>query len=162
MSAGCCQGPHDDNRGNDARHRTLLWVVLAINAAMFLLEIALEFASRSVALRADALDFPGDAANYGLRLSVAGLALRYRARAALVKGISMGLFGTWIAGSAIRHFAQGTVPEPVTLGVVGGAALIANALSFALLSSMIMGMPAVQGFWIVARAVKRELPGAGA
>ena len=59
------------------------------------------------------------------------LALRYRARPALVKGISMGLFGTWILGSVIWHFAHGTVPEPATMGAVGGLALIANALSSA-------------------------------
>jgi hypothetical protein len=39
--------------------------------------------------------FFGDAANYGISLFVVGMALRYRAMAALTKGGTMGLFGLW-------------------------------------------------------------------
>jgi len=42
-------------------------------------------------LRADALDFLGDAANHGLALAVVGLALHWRAKAALLKGSVMGI-----------------------------------------------------------------------
>jgi hypothetical protein len=47
---------------------------------------------------ADALDFLGDAGNYAISLLVVGMALRYRATAALAKGGTMALFGLWVLG----------------------------------------------------------------
>ena len=95
---------------------------------MFVAELLLGFAAGSVSLQADALDFLGDAANYGISLLVTGLALHYRARATLVKGVTMGGFGLWILGSAFWHSAHGTLPSAMTMGQVGVAALLANAL----------------------------------
>ena len=151
MSARCCHSSRNDEHRSDARYRTVLWIVLAINASMFLLELTLGFTARSVALRADALDFLGDAANYGLSLWVAGLALHHRARAALVKAISMGLFGVWILGSSVWHFVHGTVPEASTMGMVGAAALFANALVFALLWMYRSGDSNMQSVWMCSR-----------
>jgi Co/Zn/Cd efflux system component len=85
MSASCCNDPH---RGNPS-YRRVLWSVLAINAAMFLVEIGAGLAAGSASLQADALDFLGDAANYAISLFVVGMALRYRAIAALLKGSTM-------------------------------------------------------------------------
>ena len=80
MSANCCGHDHhhhaDPHRGN-AGYRRVLWAVLAINAAMFLVEIAAGVAAGSASLQADALDFFGDAANYAISLFVVGMALRY-------------------------------------------------------------------------------------
>jgi Co/Zn/Cd efflux system component len=100
MSGRCCQTRNPGPNANNSTYTKVLWTVLAINAAMFLSEVVVGFAARSVSLQADALDFFGDAANYGISLSVAGLSLNQRARAALLKGISMGGFGLWIVGSA--------------------------------------------------------------
>lgn len=87
MSAHCCHQPKETTRNQqDSRFRRVLWIALAINAGMFLFEVAAGLAAGSVSLQADALDFLGDAANYGLSLFVVGLALRYRALAALAKG----------------------------------------------------------------------------
>ena len=61
--------PH---RGNTA-YRRVLWAVLAINAAMFLIEIGAGVAAGSASLQADALDFFGDAANYAISLLVVGI-----------------------------------------------------------------------------------------
>ena len=84
MSADCCGQCHvpDPHRGNQA-YRRVLWAVLAINAVMFLVEIGAGVAAGSASLQADALDFLGDAANYVISLLVVGMALRYRATAAL-------------------------------------------------------------------------------
>src|ERR1700747_545095 len=98
MSADCCGHDHhhiDPHRG-DAKYRRVLWVVLTINAAMFLVEIGAGVAAGSASLQADALDFLGDAANYSISLFVVGMALRYRATAAMLKGLTMGVFGFWI------------------------------------------------------------------
>lgn len=151
MSVECCHTPHSDPHRNNAAYKRVLWIVLAINAAMFVIELVLGIAAGSVSLQADALDFFGDAANYGISLSVAGLALHYRARAALLKGISMGGFGLWIFGSAVWHAVHGTVPEATTMGLVGFAALLANGLTFALLWAYRSGDSNMQSVWLCSR-----------
>src|SRR6185295_6032929 len=101
MADCCCTPPPlnlDTHRGNAAAYRRVLWAVLAINAVMFLVEIGAGVAAGSASLQADALDFLGDAANYAISLFVVGMALRYRATAALVKGATMGLFAAWVIG----------------------------------------------------------------
>src|SRR5271154_1387891 len=100
MSGDCCEHHYDHNAGADparqSAYRRVLWVVLVINAAMFAVEIGAGLAAGSAALQADALDFFGDAANYAISLFVVGMALRYRATAALAKGATMSLFGLWV------------------------------------------------------------------
>jgi Co/Zn/Cd efflux system component len=129
----------------------ILWIALVINAVMFFIELLLGLAAGSVSLQADALDFLGDAANYGISLLVAGLALQHRARAALIKGVSMGVFGFWVVGSALWHFAHGTVPEAATMGLVGVSALLANALTFLLLWKYRSGDSNIQSVWLCSR-----------
>jgi Co/Zn/Cd efflux system component len=116
-----------------AAFRRVLWAVLAINGAMFLIEVGAGVAAGSASLQADALDFLGDAANYAISLFVVGMALHYRASAALAKGMTMGLLGLWVAGTAAWHIWHGTLPSAFTMGAIGLAALAANAASFGLL-----------------------------
>ena len=127
----CC---HDSSRSSAARSETLnsprwrraLWIALGVNAAFFLAEIIAGAAAGSVALQADALDFFGDAANYAISLGVAGMALTWRARAAIAKGTTLILFALWVLGSTAWHAFHGTLPRAEVMGVVGIAALIAN------------------------------------
>jgi Co/Zn/Cd efflux system component len=153
MAANCCH--HDRHRPdphrNDAAYRRVLWAVLAINAAMFLVETGAGVAAGSASLQADALDFLGDAANYAISLLVVGLALRYRALAALGKGASMAAFGLWVVGTVIWHLAQGTLPNAFTMGAVGLAALAANAASFGLLWAYRAGDANMRSAWICTR-----------
>jgi Co/Zn/Cd efflux system component len=136
MSASCCLDFHEDDpqRGN-AAYRRVLWIVLAINAVMFAVEIGAGLAAGSASLQADALDFLGDAGNYAISLFVVGMALRYRALAALVKGSTMAVFGLWVVGITGWHAWHGTLPQALTMGAVGFTALAANAASFGLLWS---------------------------
>ena len=110
----------------DDRYRRVLWVALAVNLAMFILEIVASILASSVSLRADALDFLADTANYAVALLVVGLALRWRARAALLKGGVMALFGLWVAVSTVHHAITATVPHADMMGAVGLLALAAN------------------------------------
>ena len=152
MSAHCCHQPEEMVQNQQDRHyRRVLWIVLAINAGMFLFEIAAGFAAGSVSLQADALDFLGDTANYGVSLFVVGLALRYRARAALAKGATMGAFGLWVVGATIWHAASGTVPHAITMGAVGIAALASNAAVLALLWAYRSGDSNMRSVWICSR-----------
>jgi Co/Zn/Cd efflux system component len=153
MADACCTPPSlnlDRNRGN-AGYRRVLWAVLGINAAMFLVEIGAGVAAGSASLQADALDFLGDAANYAISLFVVGMALRYRASAALAKGITMAAFGLWVIGAAIWHAAHGTLPSAFTMGTVGVAALVANFASFGLLWAYRKGDANMRSAWICTR-----------
>ena len=147
MSATCC----NTTPSNDPKYRRVLWVVLAINAAMFGAEILLGFAAGSVSLQADALDFLGDAANYGISLLVTGLALHQRARATFLKGVTMGGFGLWILVSAVWHAAHGMLPAASTMGQVGVAALLANVASFVLLWNFRSGDSNMRSVWLCSR-----------
>lgn len=133
------------------KYRTVLWIVLVINATMFLVEIIAGLAAGSAALQADALDFFADAANYGISLFVLGMSLRWRASAALIKGASMGLFGLWVIGTVIWHALNGTVPSWGTMSVVGMVALIANAACLALLFAWRDGDSNMRSVWICSR-----------
>src|SRR5437588_6011476 len=148
----CCDHCHasDPQRGNPG-YRRALWVVLGINAAMFLVEIGAGLAAGSASLQADAVDFLGDAANYGISLLVVGMALRYRAMAAFAKGVSMGAFGLWVIATVIWHAAHGTLPSAVTMGAVGSAALAANAASFGILWLYRRGDANMRSAWICTR-----------
>ena len=151
MSASCCsQAQQDPHRGSES-YRRVLWGVLAINAAIFGVEVVAGLAAGSASLQADALDFLGDAGNYIISLLVVGMALRYRAMAALAKGSTMGLFGLWVIGVTAWHAWQGTVPEAFTMGAVGVAALLANAMSFALLWAYREGDSNMRSAWVCTR-----------
>ena len=126
-------------------------MVLAINAIMFLVEISAGVAAGSASLQADALDFLGDAANYAISLFVAGMALRYRSMAALAKGAAMGVFGLWVIVIVVWHTVTGTVPEPITMGVVGFAALAANFVCFGLLWTHRSGDANMRSVWLCSR-----------
>ena len=154
MMADCCCTPPPLNLGRPnetAVYKRVLWAVLGINAAMFVVEVGAGLAAGSASLQADALDFLGDAANYGLSLFIVGMALRYRASAALAKGASMGLFGLWVIGTVIWHACYGTLPNAFTMGAVGVAALAANAASFGLLWAYRHGDANMRSAWICTR-----------
>lgn len=152
MAGGCCGGcaaPTD--RDDDRAWRRVLWIALAINAGMFGVEVVAGVAAHSASLKADALDFLGDAANYAISLGVAGMALHWRARAALAKGVSLLLLGLWVLGYTVWMAASCTLPGAETMGVVGVAALIANMVCAALLWRHRGGDANRQSVWICSR-----------
>ena len=153
MADFCCTPPPLDlgRPEETAAYKRVLWAVLIINTAMFVIEVGAGLAAGSASLQADALDFLGDAANYAISLLVVGMALRYRASAALAKGVTMALFGLWVIGTVIWHSWHGTLPSALTMGTVGIAALAANAASFALLWAHRQGDANMRSAWICTR-----------
>jgi Co/Zn/Cd efflux system component len=133
------------------RYRRVLWVALLINAVMFVVELAGGLQSGSVSLLADAVDFFGDAANYGVSLLVLGLALSWRARAALFKGWCMAAFGIFVLSRAAWSAALGTVPEPVTMGAIGTLALLANVAVAVMLYAWREGDANMRSVWLCSR-----------
>jgi|SRR6185437_1980455 len=149
MSVHCCSAERPER--TDIRYRRVLWAALAINGIMFLVEIVAGLMAGSVSLQADALDFLGDVANYGISLFVIGMALRYRAKAALLKGATMGLFGLWVISAIIWHAVYGTLPRAATMGKVGFMALVANGVVFALLWTSRKGDSNMRSAWLCSR-----------
>ena len=151
--AGCCSDDHClDARPHDSRAwRRALGVALGVNAAMVLAEIAAGLAAGSASLQADALDFLGDSANYAISLWVAGMALAWRARAALLKGASLGLLGFWVIGTAGWHAWAGTLPRAEVMGAVGLVALLANAGVALMLFRYRSGDANMRSVWICSR-----------
>jgi Co/Zn/Cd efflux system component len=133
------------------RWRRALWIALAINAGMFLAEIVAGVAAGSASLQADAIDFLGDSANYAISLGVAGMALTWRARAALLKGWSLGLLGVAVLASTAWHAVTGTLPTAETMGIVGILALIANGGVALMLYRFRTGDANMRSVWICAR-----------
>jgi cation diffusion facilitator family transporter len=115
------------------RHGRVLWVVLLINAAMFLIEGGAGVVAHSTSLLADALDMLGDALVYGFSLFVLARSVRWQAGAALAKGAFMLAFGLGVLGEAVYKAFHPMMPGVETMGVVGGLALIANVVCFVLL-----------------------------
>ncbi|MEJ1979001.1 MAG: cation transporter [Acetobacteraceae bacterium] len=151
--AGCC---HDDHcsfpEAHDSPHwRRVLWIALAINASMFLAEVIAGVAAGSASLQADAIDFLGDTANYAISLGVAGMALSWRARAAQLKGWSLGLLGAVVLLSTAWHAYAGTLPKAEAMGVVGVLALLANGAVALMLYRFRTGDANMRSVWICSR-----------
>jgi Co/Zn/Cd efflux system component len=152
MSAQCCShGPEAPGGTADPGTRRVLWIALGLNAAMFAVEIGAGLAAGSVSLQADAVDFLGDAANYGLSLFVLGMALAWRARAALVKGLAMGGFGLWVIGRALWQAWAGIVPAAAVMGGVGVLALAVNVAVALMLYRYRAGDANLRSAWLCSR-----------
>jgi len=151
MADQCCASKSGTTALNDPRWRRILWIALVINAAMFAVEIVAGVAADSRALQADALDFLGDSANYAISLGVAGMALAWRARAALFKAVTMLAFGLWVFGSALWGFVAGTAPHAETMGIIGALALGANVVVALMLYRYRTGDANMRSVWICSR-----------
>ncbi len=149
--SSCCDGGASAVDRNKAGFRLVLWLALIGNAGMFVVELVASWLSGSVALQADALDFFGDAANYAITLFVLGMSLSARSYAALFKGVTMGLFGVWVIGSAIYRLAAGTVPDPAIMGVVGLLALAVNVAVAIMLFRFRDGDANARSVWLCSR-----------
>jgi len=153
MSA-CCEHDHGHGRSEgpvDDGYRRVLWIALAVNAAMFAVEIVAGLTAGSAALKADALDFFADAANYAISLFAIGLAGLWTSRAALLKGACMAAFGIYVLGDTALKLATGAVPEPLTMGIVGVVALAANGGVAALLYRHRSGDANRRSVWLCSR-----------
>ena len=148
MSEPCCPVP---TPSADPRYRRILWIALAINAAMFVVELSASAISGSVALAADAIDFAGDASNYGLSLAAIAAGGAWITRAALAKGLAMGAYGIGVFAFCAWRIATGAAPEPITMGIIGTLALAANLLVAWMLYAYREGDANMRAVWLCTR-----------
>ena len=151
MSDCCCSSGCSSQTAVSPRYRKALWMALLINVAMFAVEIIGSLQSGSVSLLADAIDFAGDAANYGISLAVLSLGLAWRSRAALIKGLSMAAFGVFVLGKTAWSALSGIPPEPLTMGVVAIMALVANGGVALMLYAFREGDANMRSVWLCSR-----------
>ena len=150
MSAGCCQHePKFD--GATKGFRRALWVVIGINASMFVVEMIAGSIAGSQALKADALDFFGDSLTYGISLFVLGMSVRVRTTAALLKGVSLALMGLWVFGSTAYQVLVLGLPSAPIMGAIGVLALAANLASVGVLLRYKDGDANVRSVWLCSR-----------
>jgi Co/Zn/Cd efflux system component len=128
-----------------------LWVALVLNVAMFVVELGGSWASGSVSLLADAIDFFGDAGNYAISLAVLGMALATRSKAALFKALCMGGFGVFVLGKALWALHAGVVPQPATMGAIGFVALVVNGGVALMLYRFRAGDANMRSVWLCSR-----------
>lgn len=129
----CCEDKSCEIAALRESHARVLWIVLAINAVMFVVEGGAGLVAHSTSLLADALDMLGDALIYGFSLFVLARSPRWQAGAALAKGSFMLAFGLGVLGEAGYKILHPVMPNVGWMGVVGGIALGANLVCFALL-----------------------------
>jgi Co/Zn/Cd efflux system component len=122
-----------------------------LNALMFAVELGASWASGSVSLLADSIDFFGDAGNYAISLAVLGMGLAARSKAALFKAACMGGFGLFVLGRAGWSLQAGVAPEPATMGAVGFVALAVNAGVALMLYRFRSGDANMRSVWICSR-----------
>lgn len=150
MACNSC-APAKPDRNNDSSWRRALWIALGINAAMFVAEMVAGVAGGSKALQADALDFLGDSANYAISLGVVGMALAWRARAALLKGATLAALGLYVLAITVWAIWNGKTPQAEVMGIVGIVALIANAGVAIMLYRYRSGDANMRSVWICSR-----------
>jgi Co/Zn/Cd efflux system component len=131
--ADCCNDKACEIDALRSRQSSVLKIVLAINAIMFVVELSAGLFGHSVSLVADSLDMLGDALVYGFSLYVVARDSTMKARAALFKGIIMAGFGCLVLGQAIYRIAIPQLPVFETIGEIGLLALAANGACFYLL-----------------------------
>ena len=153
MSAHCCDHatPKAETIANLARYRKILWIALVVNAIMFLVEIGAAFRAGSLSLLADAVDFAGDALNYAVSLAVLASALAWRARAAILKAVSMMGFGLYVLAAAMWSVWHGGVPQAMTMGAVALLALLANIAVAWMLYAFREGDANMRSVWLCSR-----------
>lgn len=156
MSHACHHHSHDHDHhhaspGNSPAYRRVLWVALALNAGMAVVELAAGWRAGSLALWADSADFIADAANYALSLMVLASSLALRARVAWAKGAAMGLIGAAVLAKAVWAAANGAPPQAVTMGVVGVLALAANVAVALMLYAWREGDANMRAVWLCSR-----------
>lgn len=130
--SGCCQNGCEITARN-ARQRTTLRWVLAINAGMFLVIVAAALYADSTALLSDSLDNLGDAITYALSLYAIALGARAKAKVALFKGLLILAAALAVAGQIAWKLAHPAVPIFEAMGAFSLLGLAANGICFGLL-----------------------------
>jgi cation diffusion facilitator family transporter len=129
----CCETKADEISALRGQHKTVLVVVLVINVILLVIEAAAGLLANSTALLADSLDMLGDSLVYGFSLYVLWRSAAWKAKAALLKGSIMAVFGLGVLLEVIYKTISDLVPSAETMGIIGTLVLLGNGICFLLL-----------------------------
>ena len=118
----------------NSNQKKLLWTVLVINFAFFVIEMTTGLISKSMGLVADSLDMLADSFVYGISLFAVGGTLIRKKRIAKIAGyfqITLAIIG--FAEVLRRFFGAEKLPDFTTMIFVSILALIANGICLYLL-----------------------------
>jgi Co/Zn/Cd efflux system component len=135
---------------SDGYKRALIAVV-AINAAMFVVELGGGAFAGSMALTADSLDFLADSLTYAVSLWVIGRPVAWRAWAAFGKGASLAMMGVGVFATTIYQVFFIGVPDAAVMSGIGLMALVANVASVLILFRWRDGDANVRSVWLCSR-----------
>jgi cation diffusion facilitator family transporter len=110
-----------------AEQRRVLRIALALNAAMFVIEIAAGWAAHSLGLIADGLDMLADASAYVIALAALTRGARFKANAATLSGTLLLLLGVLVLVEAVLRIEGGEPPEGLVMIGVAAVAAGVNA-----------------------------------
>jgi len=135
----------------DASQKKVLWLLLVINAFMFVVELGFGWVAESTALIADSLDMLADAVIYGIGLYAVGRSLQHKANAALISGYFQGILACLIVVDILRRVWFGSEPVSELMMGVGFAALVANLVCLLLILKHRNGEVHMRASWICSR-----------
>lgn len=140
-----------DEQSSSPEYRKILWICLIANAVMFVVQMGASYIAGSVSLLANSADFLSDSANYGISLFVLGKTLQMKAKASIIKGVSLGMVGLWVAYETFHHSLDQTIPKPTIMIVVSIIALIVNVGCAVLLYRHRNGDSNATSVWLCSR-----------
>ena len=135
----------------DKEQRTLLWTVLLLNGAMFLVEFIAGWLAQSSGLMADSLDMLADAMVYMVGLYAVGKAIQYKAKAALFNGSLQLFLAGLILLDVVQRLIFGSEPQTQIMLWISLLALAVNLFCFILLSRYRSGDINMRASWICSR-----------
>ncbi len=133
MAKHCCQHKAKELEKLQKRQSKVLWIILVINAVMFVVEFSGGIKAASLSLTGDSLDMLGDALVYGCSLYVIQKGKKAQARSAILKGGIMFITAIAVFARAIYQLFVQTVPTVSLMSEIGILALVANLICFLLL-----------------------------
>jgi cation diffusion facilitator family transporter len=149
---GCTDGCSPKvEQGASPAYVRVLWLVVLLNGAMFFVGVAIALIGRSVSVRADVLDFLGDAVATAVGLLLVGRSARTRATVSFWQGVVLGALGVYALVSAVQRAFGGEVPEALTMGIYGVLGLCVNVGSALLLLKHRNGDSNVRAVWLYSR-----------
>jgi len=119
---------------DDAAEARVLWLLLGINAAMFVIEMIAGWWADSAGLIADAADMLADAAVYGVALYAVGRAPGHKLRAARLSGLLQLVLAVGALTETGRRIIGGSAPHEATMIAISMLALAANVGCLTLIS----------------------------
>ena len=150
MPAACVDqfAARSSEQGSPEREARTLKLLLAINAAMFVVELVTGWLAQSTGLMADSLDMFADAAVYGLALSAVGVGRQRQQRAAELSGWLQLVLAVGALSEVLRRFLLGSQPEPPLMMGIALIALAANVTCLWLISRHRDGGVHMKASWI--------------